>query len=66
MDDTRAMRRWPFIVAAAFLLTMNLIHQSDAKVNWHDPTSAIFLCSYVICCAIAVAIRREYEPKEQG
>lgn len=54
-----SMKRWPFGAAAALLICINMLRLgSDIKLRiWNDPVCAIFFVGYVICIAIALAIR---------
>jgi hypothetical protein len=52
------MRRWPFIAAAVLFMDLNLWRQSVAHVSvFSDAVCATFFSGYVICAAIALAVK---------
>jgi hypothetical protein len=58
------MRRWPFACAAIIIFTLNMYRLSGNLTLriWNDPTCAALFIGYMICIAIAVAIRTPTPP----
>lgn len=58
------MRRWPFGLVALTLFLINILRlgTNSALRIWNDPVCAIFFVGYLICCAIALAIKPSAPP----
>lgn len=58
------MRRWPFATAAFLLFVINVLRLgNDSKLRiWNDPVCATIFTGYLICVAIALAVRTPTPP----